>query len=126
MIVRNAFTTPRRIGPSSHGGDGSIENARIFDKEILVSNMFVVAIDVLPPGTSIAVHDHPAEEEIYFILEGRGIVTESGEEREVGPGDMVLTQPGGSHGLRNHTREPLRMIAFGADVPEAGPSSDHG
>ncbi|MCC7106351.1 MAG: cupin domain-containing protein [Chloroflexi bacterium] len=119
MLIRNAFTTPRRIGQSGHGGDGTIENARVFDQQDLVSDMFVIAIDVIPPGASIAVHDHPAEEEVYFILEGRGIITITGEEREVGPGDMGIVQPGGSHGIRNTGTETLRMIAFGASCRDA-------
>lgn len=66
--------------------------------------------DVLKPGVSIGVHYHENEEEYYYIISGRGIMILDGEEYEVGPGDITAVYPGGSHGLRNHTNQDLRII----------------
>jgi mannose-6-phosphate isomerase-like protein (cupin superfamily) len=124
MIVRSHDAMPEIVGPSRHGGEGEITQRRMFEDHDLVSNLFIVAVDVLPPGASIGVHPHPTEEEIYFILEGRGIMTVDDEEREVSAGDMVLTRPGSSHGLRNHSEAPLRMLALGVDTEEGTVADD--
>lgn len=111
MIVRSSRNVPEIVGPSRHGGDNEIHQWRMFLDEDLVSNLSIVCVDVLPPGSSIGIHPHEAEEEIYVILEGRGLMTVDDEEREVVAGDLILTQPGSSHGLRNHTDQDLRMLA---------------
>ncbi len=116
MNVRNVFSIPRKIGPSSHGGVGLIEHCRIFNAEDFESDWSVLALDVLPPGSAIGVHEQRKDEEIYFVLEGHGIATVSGEECEVGPGDMVLARRGDTHGIRNHSSQPLKMVAIGVKV----------
>ncbi len=45
-------------------------------------------------------HYHRLSEEIYFVLDGGGLMEVDGEEREVGPGDAVLIPPGAWHMLR--------------------------
>ena len=65
----------------------------------------------LPPGASIGHHVHDAEEEVFYILAGRGLVTEDGVATEVGPGDAVLTGGGGGHALENRGTEPLDLMA---------------
>ena len=42
----------------------------------------------LPPGSSIGVHKHTGEHEIYFILSGKGCANDNGTWVEVGPGDV--------------------------------------
>jgi mannose-6-phosphate isomerase-like protein (cupin superfamily) len=117
LIVRNVGKVEEIVAPSRHGGVGEIRQRRMYELTDLVSQLQIVAHDVLPPGTAIGVHPHPSEEEIYFILDGEGIMTVDGEERVVAAGDMILTQPGSSHGLRNHTSENLRMVALEVKMP---------
>jgi mannose-6-phosphate isomerase-like protein (cupin superfamily) len=47
------------------------------------------------PGSAIGYHVQ-REDEIYYVLSGRGLMTIDGKEFEVGPGDAVLTRPGSS------------------------------
>ena len=58
--------------------------------------------DVLGPGADIGRHTHgPDNEELYVIVSGKGFMVLDGEEFEVGPGDVILNRPGGTHGLKN-------------------------
>jgi len=66
--------------------------------------------NILKPGVSIGIHNHEHDEEYYYIMSGRGIMTLDGKEFEIGPGDITAVYPGGSHGLRNHTDSDLRII----------------
>jgi mannose-6-phosphate isomerase-like protein (cupin superfamily) len=55
----------------------------------------------LPPGGISGEHVHTRTEEIYFIISGRGEMMINGEPRVVGPGTLILTGLGTTHGLRN-------------------------
>jgi mannose-6-phosphate isomerase-like protein (cupin superfamily) len=54
----------------------------------------------LAAGQATERHYHRESEEIYFLLEGGGLMEVDGETREVGPGDAVLIPPGAWHTLR--------------------------
>jgi mannose-6-phosphate isomerase-like protein (cupin superfamily) len=45
-------------------------------------------------------HYHRLSEEIYFLLDGGGLMEVDGVEREVGRGDAILIPPGAWHTLR--------------------------
>lgn len=53
----------------------------------------------LAPGQATERHYHRKSEEIYFLLDGGGLIEVDGETREVGPGDAVLIPPGALHTL---------------------------
>ena len=61
------------------------------------------------PGSAIGYHLQ-REDEIYYVLSGRGMMTIDGKEFEVGPGDAVLTRPGSSHGLKQIGKEDLVIL----------------
>ena len=45
----------------------------------------------LKPGSGIGYHEQ-TEDEIYYVLSGRGVMTLDGKEVEVSPGTAVLTR----------------------------------
>lgn len=61
----------------------------------------------LDPGATIGCHKHAEDEEVYFIMSGKGLYTEDGESLSVSAGDVLLCRRGGSHGLKNTGTEPL-------------------
>ncbi len=54
----------------------------------------------LPEGASTTRHYHKLAEEIYFLLEGEGVMEVDGVERAVAPGDAILIPPGAWHTIR--------------------------
>jgi mannose-6-phosphate isomerase-like protein (cupin superfamily) len=48
----------------------------------------------LDAGQATERHYHRESEEIYFLLDGGGLLEVDGESREVGAGDAVLAPPG--------------------------------
>lgn len=69
-------------------------------------------------------HFHHSEEELFVVLEGRGMLRqgdESGaeEELEVAAGDFVSFPPGTgiAHEFRNHTDAPFRYLALSNRLP---------
>ena len=70
----------------------------------------------LEAGSSIGLHTHETDEEIYIVLSGRGIYTDDdGSRREVGPGDVSLTMRGQRHGLEVSQEGPLTLMAVIAE-----------
>jgi mannose-6-phosphate isomerase-like protein (cupin superfamily) len=112
VIVRNAWKIQKDVGRSRHGGEGAIENWHIFESEDWQSNLTIIGFDILPPGTSIAVHQHIHEEKLYFVMEGTGLMTVNGEQRRVVSGDAVPLNAGGSHGLENDSDKPLMVMVI--------------
>lgn len=64
----------------------------------------------LPPGGATERHYHKASEEIYFILEGSGIMEINGGKKEVGPGDAILIPAGDWHQIVTQGDSALRFL----------------
>jgi mannose-6-phosphate isomerase-like protein (cupin superfamily) len=64
----------------------------------------------VPPGSITQRHLHPKTEEIYYILEGHGLMLMEAEQRAVGPGDAIAIPPGAQHAIQNTGSTPLRFL----------------
>ncbi|HEX5176594.1 MAG TPA: cupin domain-containing protein [Chthoniobacteraceae bacterium] len=79
-------------------------NAPIQPKHFAMGN---VVLD--PRGGQVPWHNQE-QEEVYFIIEGRGEMCLGEERREVTAGQMIYIPPGVFHQLTNIGATPLRMI----------------
>jgi mannose-6-phosphate isomerase-like protein (cupin superfamily) len=61
-------------------------------------------------GNSTTPHHHRQTEEIYYVLEGRGLMCLGDETREVGPGDAIAIPPGAVHEIRNIGSRVLKFL----------------
>ena len=102
----------------AHGGEGTIEAARVVADRAGGGAEFIDLV-VVPPGSTIGEHTHGPDEETYVIVDGSATMTLDGATLNVGPGDVVVNRPGGSHGLRNTGTEPLRLVVL--DVAAESP-----
>ena len=103
----------RNLLPNCHGGKGNIDWT-----EVLVGNdsksgkIRFIHDDILPPGTSVGVHKHESDEEYYYVLSGKGVMTLDGEQYEVRAGDVTAVFPNGTHGLENRSADDLRVLVI--------------
>jgi mannose-6-phosphate isomerase-like protein (cupin superfamily) len=111
-MVKSATVMEREVRERMRGGAGSVEIRHVFRREELGGGARLFARLSLPPGASIGHHVHVGEAEVFYILAGRGMVTEDGVATAVGPGDAVLTGGGGGHALENRGTEPLELMAI--------------
>jgi mannose-6-phosphate isomerase-like protein (cupin superfamily) len=65
----------------------------------------------LPPGASVGLHKHEGDSEIYYILEGKALVNDNGEEVLLGPGDCNFCPDGSSHAIENIGDSDISYIA---------------
>ena len=93
--------------PGTHKGGGRTVGYSFFKD---VPNLkLVFRKRALKPGSAIGYHEQK-EDEIYYVLSGRGEMTIDGKTFEVNPGDAILTRPGSSHGLRQTGAEDLVIM----------------
>ena len=93
--------------PGTHNGGGQTVGYSFFDK---TPNMhFVFRKRALKPGSGIGYHEQH-EDEVYYVLSGRGVMTLDDKPVDVGPGTAILTRPGSSHGLKQSGSEDLVVL----------------
>ena len=96
-----------------HDGDGLIKIVSIFEKQDLSTPLQFMHFTILPPKTSIGLHEHGDDEEIYVVLEGTGLMEIDGQKIQVSPGDAILNKPFCSHALYNTSgANELKILVF--------------
>jgi mannose-6-phosphate isomerase-like protein (cupin superfamily) len=77
------------------------------------------AIGTVRPGETTTPHSHD-EEETFIVLSGKGLMTISDEQAEVGPGDVIYLPRNSRHMIENLSQsEPLQIISIYWGSPEA-------
>jgi mannose-6-phosphate isomerase-like protein (cupin superfamily) len=93
--------------PGTHNGGGETIGYSFFAK---TPNMpFVFRKRALKPGSGIGYHEQK-EDEVYYVLSGKGMMTLDGKQVDVDAGTAVLTRPGSSHGLKQVGSEDLVIV----------------
>lgn len=114
-MIRN-FLSCAKTAETSHDGVGSVDVQHVFEGDDFRGGWDHALRVVMPAGTSIGVHEHGQNEEMYIILGGSGLMTTDGEQQRVGVGDMILNRPGGAHGLVNDTDSEIELLIIQASV----------
>ncbi|ACV25308.1 cupin domain-containing protein [Methanocaldococcus fervens] len=65
---------------------------------------------IVPVGSKTLLHRHHKSEEIYYILEGKGLMTLGDEKFEVKEGDTILIPPKTDHKIENIGSVPLKIL----------------
>ncbi|MDA8361544.1 MAG: cupin domain-containing protein [Gammaproteobacteria bacterium] len=68
----------------------------------------------IPAGSTTRLHRHRCVEELYYVLQGQGLMTVGGEEWVIGMGDTVLIPPGTTHQIRALGAVDLRILCASA------------
>jgi mannose-6-phosphate isomerase-like protein (cupin superfamily) len=97
----------KKTGAAPHGGPGRSTGYSFFDNE--ASFKYVIRKRVLHPGAAIGYHLQK-ENEVYYILSGKGTMQMNDKEFPVTSGDAILTLPGSSHGLKQVGNEDLVLL----------------
>jgi len=102
--------------PGTHNGGGETIGYSFFAKAPGLKLVFRKR--ALKPGSGIGYHEQK-EDEIYYVLSGKGMMTIDGKSFEIGPGDAILTRPGSSHGLKQIGAENLVIMINYEQAPPA-------
>ncbi|OFW11192.1 MAG: cupin [Acidobacteria bacterium RIFCSPLOWO2_02_FULL_67_36] len=91
--------------PGTHDGGGQTIGYSFFAK--VPGLKLVFRKRAFKPGSAIGYHLQK-DDEIYYVLSGKGDMTIDGKTFEVVAGDAVLTRPGSSHGLKQ--KGPAELV----------------
>jgi mannose-6-phosphate isomerase-like protein (cupin superfamily) len=93
--------------PGTHNGGGMTVGYSFFSS---VPNLkLVFRKRAFHPGSGVGLHTQK-EDEIYYVLSGRGEMTLDGKTADVTPGTAVLTRTGSSHSLKQVGSEDLVVL----------------
>lgn len=112
-------------------GHGDSYQARIaWVGTVLGSDKLGFNVTEIPPGKrAFPCHSHATNEELFFVLEGRGEVRVGGKKHPIRRGDFINFPAGRAtpHQIINSSRAPLRFIAISTMiVPELTEYPDSG
>jgi mannose-6-phosphate isomerase-like protein (cupin superfamily) len=94
--------------PAPHDGKGITTAFPYFDHGETKKLAFRKRI--LHPGTTIGMHPMEPEEEVYYIVSGKGRFTANGKVMDVGPGTAILMRRGANVGLEPVGSEDLVLF----------------
>jgi uncharacterized cupin superfamily protein len=104
---------------SQHGASFASDGVRI--GPLLGAKDLGYSYDVVPPGKrSCPFHSHRAEEEMFFIVKGRGMLRYGGERRAIRAGDVICCPAGGpetAHQIINDSDEDLAYLSVSTMSP---------
>lgn len=75
---------------------------------------------VIAPHGQCEVVSYAAEEQIYFVLEGKGLADYRGKPVPIDKGDFMYFAPTSEHNAANDSDSPLRIVVMGFKVPADG------
>jgi mannose-6-phosphate isomerase-like protein (cupin superfamily) len=113
MIVRN-MTDPEVLATTYVAHRGGM--ARMILTSQHLKSMEFMAYAMIPAGNALEEHIDEVEE-IYFILNGGGLMKVGDEEREVKEGDAIWLPAGEPHGLKNN-KDIMMVILVVAAYPD--------
>lgn len=111
MVQREVDIARPEAGP--HNGGGQTVGHSFFAGSPGLKLVFRKR--VFKPGSGIGPH-RQNEDEIYYVISGRGALTLDGKVFDVGPGTGILTRVGSTHALKQVGKEDL-VIIINYEVP---------
>ena len=106
MIIADLATLPGRVFPAGRWTRGLAGQGG----QPIASQGFATGFVVLEPkGGQVPWHQHE-QEEVYFVLQGRGEICVGTERGEITAGQAVFLPPNVFHQLTNVGEQPLHFV----------------
>jgi len=77
-----------------------------------------LAEEILPPGKKVSKHSHQKTEEIYYILEGAGVMSVGEQMSKIKTGDAIFIPKNHAHTLENTGETAMKILLI------CGPAHD--
>lgn len=71
----------------------------------------IFGIVTFPVGSNPGTHVHAGEEEIIYIISGKGETKVGGKAYPLEPGVGIFVEPGVEHGVKTLGNEPLVLVS---------------
>jgi mannose-6-phosphate isomerase-like protein (cupin superfamily) len=107
MIFRSAEIP---VEERSDERNGSVK--RLIGSEQMHEKNRLFAHVVLKPGAQVSYHRHQGEFEVFYFLSGTGEVNDNGAESLIQAGDVMFTDAGQSHAIKNTGIKDMEYMAL--------------
>lgn len=111
-MIKKSLEIKEEVLPEFKGGDGHISIFQFMSEKESNGAGRLFAKSVIPPGNSIGRHTHEGDQETYYILKGKALLTLNGEETILEPGDCTICIDGNTHSIRSIGDVDLEYIAI--------------
>lgn len=111
MIIRGKDVEAKRV-ENPRGGRGSLLNMGYSAMSEFSGNINMFSVVNLKPDSLIGFHKHEDDMEIYFMLDGTGVVNDNGVEDLLYAGDLLITKKGESHSIENKSGTDVTFLAM--------------
>ena len=109
-MIRRSEEHPVEERLKMRDGNGVVEVVSL-EKELLPEKCRLFGLIRLKPGCSIGEHPHEGEAEMFYFVQGEGVVTDDGVAVPVRAGDSMTTSSGHRHSVENTGDEELVIVA---------------
>ena len=92
------------------GGKGYVTVINFFEHEDFLGKGRLYGKSIIKPGDSIGYHTHEGDQEAYFIIRGKALYNDNGEETILEPGDLAICRDGDAHSIESMGEEDLEYI----------------
>ncbi|MCH8012423.1 MAG: cupin domain-containing protein [Candidatus Marinimicrobia bacterium] len=106
MIILNKANAPRYVRPEDI-------TSYLLTSKLTGSEHLTTTLVEISSGGMQRIHNH-VPEQIYYILEGSGLMTVGNETARVEPGDCIFIPSQALHGLKNKGEITLRYFSAAA------------
>lgn len=111
-MIKKANQFDKEIVPNFCGGAGEMVIHTGIHGDEARSKICACCTVTLEKGSEVGRHQHTEDDEIYYILSGKGLYDDGdGVYTEVVPGDVTLCGENGFHAIKNEEDEPLVFLA---------------
>jgi quercetin dioxygenase-like cupin family protein len=110
MIIRHE-EMKKDVKEQMRGGPGRTNFEYVIPPELLPSKSRFFSVISLEKNCGIGKHEHNGETEIFYVLQGEGILDDNGIEKTFRKGDCNVCGGGAFHSILNERDEPLVFLA---------------
>ena len=87
-------------------------------------NLVVTWVDCEPGGEQ-QMHVHQAEEQVYIVVRGHGLMKTGDETQDVSAGTLIFVPPGAAHAIRNTGDDTLTFVSAASPPMDVDALSDY-
>ena len=111
-MLRRASEMQTQVVEECHDGQGKLLCRTVLERGDSNLGIQFIHSDILEPGATVGEHPHNDSEEVYFVIDGKGIMIFDGDKFPIGPGDVCLVESGHSHGIINAPGAEMRLLVI--------------
>ena len=111
-MIKKQSDMPNQVLTNFKDGVGDVTMLHFLTEQEAQGSGRLFTKTLIEPGNSIGEHTHDGDMEVYFILAGKALVNDNGEDIVLEAGACHICPDGSSHSIKNVGDKTLEYIAI--------------